>query len=267
MDTHRSTTFGATAAAVTAVLIAVYALGQSGAHPSPAYAPVASSSTPAAVSSDGKMPSITVAGLGKISGAPDMLSLSIGVETHAPDVNTAMNGASKAMRAVIAALRKAGVSDADLQTAGVSVQGNYVYENKSAPRLVGYVATQQLTAKLRSVAKAGATISAAVAAGGNAVRLNGVSLSLDDDSALLVTARDRAFQQAKAKAQQYAQLAGVTLGAVVSIDDSVVGGNQPYYGRQAIQFASAAGASFDAAPIQGGSQEVAVSVSVVYAIG
>ena len=265
MDTPRRTTTTATAIAAAALLTAVYALGQSGSHPSAGLAPVATYAVASPAATGAMQPTITVSGLGKISGAPDMLALALGVHVRAADVGLAMTGASKSMRTVIAALRQAGVADADLQTAGVSVQPNYIYANKSGPKLAGYIADQQLNAKIRNVSKAGAIIGAAIAAGGNTVRLNGVSLSLDNDSALLSKARDRAFMEAKSKAQQYAALAGVTLGQVVSIDDSVVAGNQPFYGRAALSFAADASAA--AAPIQVGTQDVAVTVSVVYGIG
>ena len=264
MDTPRRTATSVTALAGAALLVAVYAAGQAGSRPAAAIAPVDTYAVTSPALGEAK-PTITVSGLGKISGAPDMLSLSLGVQVHSGNVTQAMAGASKAMRTVIAALRTAGVAEVDLQTAGVSVQADYAYENKAAPKLTGYLAEQQLTAKIRNVSKAGDIIGAAVNAGGNAVRLNGVSLNLDNDSALLTKARDRAFAEAKAKAQQYAQLAGVALGTVVSIDEPVVTGNQPIYGRAALQFAADASAA--TAPIQVGSQDVAVSVSVVYAIG
>ncbi|MDQ1715594.1 MAG: uncharacterized protein QOC60_1539 [Frankiaceae bacterium] len=262
MDTSRRITVAATALAATAVLIAAYALGQSGAHATSATVTPAPSPTSGPSSA---APAISVAGLGKVSGTPDILSLSLGVEVRAANVSAAMDSASKSMRDVLAALKSSGVADADLQTAGVSVQGNYRYDNDGTSHINGYVATQQLTAKLRSVSKAGAVIAAAVAAGGDAIRLNGLSLSLDNDSALLSQARERAFAEARSKAEQYAKLAGVSLGTVISINESVLAGNQPYYGKSAMDFAASAGPA--SAPIQAGSQDVAVTVAVVYAIG
>jgi uncharacterized protein YggE len=262
MDTTRRITLAATALAAAAALVAVYSLGQSGAHattlavasPSPTMTSVPGSAAP---------PSITVAGLGKVSGTPDVLSLSLGVEVRAADVSAAMDKSNASMRAVLAALEAVGVKAADLQTTNVSVQGNYRYDNDGTSHINGYVATQQLTAKLRDVAKAGAVIGAAVKAGGDDIRLNGLSLSLDDDSALLTQARERAFAEAKTKAEQYARLAGVQLGPVLTINDSVVSGGQPMY-PQPLAFAAADRAG---APIQAGTQDVSVSVAVVFAIG
>ncbi len=265
MDTTRRITVAATACAAAAVLVATYALGQSGAAAAPAATP---SPTLAAMAAPGTTPSITpsitVAGLGKVSGTPDVLSLSLGVEVRGDEVGTAMDKASASMRGVLAALKSAGVADADLQTAAVSVQGNYSYDNAGTSHIHGYIASQQLTAKLRDVSKAGSVIGVAVRAGGDDIRLGGLSLSLDDDSALLTQARERAFTEAKAKAQHYAQLAGVPLGAVLTINDSVVSGDQPMY-RQSMAFAAVPSAA--SAPIQVGTQDVSVSVSVVFAIG
>jgi uncharacterized protein YggE len=260
MDITRRTTFGSAAFAGVAALLAAYALGQSGAHAVPSSV----SPTAATVAAAGdRAPAITVSGTGTVEGTPDVLSLSLGVEVRRPQAAAAMDGASAAMRHVIAALRAHGIATADLQTTGISVQGDYSYDGKGQSRIKGYVAAQQLTAKIRTVGAAGAVIQAAIGAGGDAIRLNGLSFSLSDDSALMVRARDKAFAQARAKAVQYAQLAGVTLGGVQSVSDAVVG-SQPVYARSAFGVPTAGAAS---APVQAGSEEVAVTVIVSFAIG
>jgi len=55
---------------------------------------------------------------------------------------------------------------------------------------------------------------------GDAVRVQGLTPALHDMAAPGSTARARAFGDAQAKAQQYAALAGRTLGSVVTIDAS-----------------------------------------------
>jgi uncharacterized protein YggE len=260
MDTTRRTVAGSLAFAAIAAVLAAYSLGQSGAQALPS--PV--TSTPATISAVAdRVPAITVSGTGTVDGTPDVLSLSLGVEVRHPQASSAMDGASVAMRSVISALRARGITDADLQTAGISVQSDYSYDGKGQSHIKGYIATQQLTAKIRAVAKASAVIQAAITAGGNAIRLNGLSLSLADDSVLMTKARDKAYAQAHAKAVQYAQLAAVTLGPVQSVSDVVVG-SQPIYGRGLDIMTPTASM---AAPVQVGSQDVAVTVTVSFAIG
>jgi hypothetical protein len=95
---------------------------------------------------------------------------------------------------------------------------------------------QQLSVKLRDLARAGAVISQAADAGGDATRIRGLSFDIEDDSALLAQARRKAFDEAKA-AELYAQASGRGLGRVVSINESVAA---PDAGRQASAAAAAA---------------------------
>jgi uncharacterized protein len=119
--------------------------------------------------------------------------------------------------------------------------------------------SESVSAKLRDLGRAADAISKAVGAGGDAVRVNGISLDLADTGALVSKARDTAFADAKTKAGQYARAAGRSLGDVVSIAESVA---TPV----PIPVPSAAMAKQADVPIQPGSQEVSVTVTVVFAM-
>ena len=121
--------------------------------------------------------------------------------------------------------------------------------------------SENLSATIHDLAKAGAVLSAAVDAGGNAVRVDSVSVALDDTSGLVGGARASAVDDAKTKASQYAEASGRTLGAVVSITE-VVSTPTPMYGY--VQATTALRAD-SPVPIQAGSQDVSVQVTVVYA--
>jgi uncharacterized protein YggE len=179
-----------------------------------------------------------------------VLRLDLGVESQASTVSNALDAASSALTKVRDSLRAHGVAAADLQTSRLSVRADYDYP-KGVRRLRGYVAEEALTARLHRLSTAGRTITDAVAAGGSAVRINGIALDIDSDDALVAQARDRAFAAAKAKADRYARLSGRTLGPVTTVTESV---------------SHATPQQLDAAapvPVEGGSQEVSVTVSVV----
>ena len=201
---------------------------------------------------------ITVTGTGKVTGTPDTLRISLTVSATSPSVDTALRGANKTAKAVQDALLKQGVETKDLQTSGMSIQPSYT--PKGQPN--GYVVTESLTAAVRDLTKAGATISAAVDAGGDAVRVDGVSFALEDTSGLIAGARTGAVDDAKAKAEQYAKAAGTSLGAVQSISEVVTSPTPQYYDRSLAYAAQASGA----VPLQAGSQDVTVQVTVVYAM-
>ncbi len=201
---------------------------------------------------------ITVVGNGTVSGTPDTLVVSLSVNANAANVSSALGTANGTMAAVQKALRSRGVESKDLQTSNLSVQATY--NNKGT--IDGYSVSEGLTATLRDIGKAGDDISAAVAAGRNLVRVDGVSLDLKDDGPLLTKARDDAYADAKAKAEQYAHDAGRGLGAVVSISEQVQQAQpQPMYA-----FGAALPAAVRSVPIAAGSQQVAVQVTVTFGL-
>jgi uncharacterized protein YggE len=243
----------ASVAAVLAVLVllAAYALGSvghGGATPAAAATPTA----------DAKSPGIAVTGVGDVSGTPDVLRLDMSTEVRAASVDGALQRASAAMRDVIRALRDGGVAAKDIRTAGLSVNPDYSYDG-SQQRITGYVATESLSATLRDLNKAGRIVSRAVAAGGDAARVNGLRLDLEGDSGLLVQARKQAFAEAKAKAETYAEAAGRHLGAVSSVSEQVDSSGPEPMDYRAMDLAAA-----KAVPVEAGSQTVSVSVHVVW---
>jgi uncharacterized protein len=176
------------------------------------------------------------------------------VGTTAATVDEALNLANAAMTQMQEALVDGGVARADLQTANASIQPTYGRQG----RIVGYAVNEGLTAKIRTTSDAGALITAAIAAGGDAARLSGVSFEIEQDDALLAAARRNAFADAQAKAELYAEQAGRTLGQVVSVTEEV-----PRNG-----FNSFASGTEDAMPVplglplQPGREHLAVTVTV-----
>ena len=201
-------------------------------------------------------PGIIVVGTGAVTTTPDVLVLQLGTEVRHPNVSAALGQASAALSAMVARLREAGVPDVDLRTSGASLWS----QGDEQGRLTGHVATQALTAKLRDLAAAGDLVVQVVAAGGEAARLHGLSFEVDDDSALLVQAREAAFADARVKAEQYAALAGRGLGAVRRVTEGG-GGNYRPLARVPVPY----GAAAQAMAVEPGSQEVTATVEVEWA--
>jgi len=200
---------------------------------------------------------IAVTGTGTVSGTPNQLVLSMGVQVDAASVGGALQEANQAVRQVTAVLRARGVGAADIQTSGLSIQPNY-RGNSQTPD--GYEVSESLNATLRRLAAAGAEIDAAVRAGGNATTVDGISLNLTDTSSLLARARAAAVADARVKASQYAKALGQPLGPVVSVTDET--SSQPF--PSDTPAASAAGRA--AVPISPGTQQLSVSITVAYAL-
>jgi uncharacterized protein YggE len=216
--------------------------------------------TPTATGNAGATAGITVTGTASVAGKPDTLRLDLAVSHKADTVARALAAANDTMTKVQRSLSRSGVAAKDLQTSTMSISPDYGYPSNEAPRITGYTVTEGVTATLRNLGKAGQAITDATKAGGNAVQVNGIHLDLADTSMLVAAARDRAIANAKTKAEQYAKATGRGLGPVVSVTEAVT--EQP-----PVAYEMRAAAADKAVPIQPGSQEVGVSVTVVYAFG
>lgn len=160
---------------------------------------------------------ITVTGTGTAEAPPDLLTISVGVECRRDSVGAAYADAGTASSAVSGALRGHGVADSDIRTSGLNVRPELVWRDGAGQQVTGYVTSTVLTVRLRQVTAASAVIAAIVDASGDDVRLNGLELGFSDESAVAALARESAWQDAVATAEQLASLASARLGAVVSI--------------------------------------------------
>lgn len=254
---HRAVAFGGIAAAI---LIGAFTLGITAGSAAPSSEGQNASGTEArAVVTSAGSGRITVTGTGTVNGTPNQLTLSMGVQVNAGSVGSALQQANQAVARVTAALKSRGVAAADIATSGLSIQPNY-RDNSQTPD--GYGVSEYLTATLRRIGTAGAQIQTAVQAGGNTATIDGISLDLTDTSRLLARARAAAVSDARHKAAQYASAIGQPLGPVVSITDQAPAQPFPVYGEP-----SAAAPRSAAVPISPGTQQLSVSVTVVYAIG
>ena len=198
---------------------------------------------------------ITVTGNGTVDVTPDQASFDFGVTTNGTTAAQALNSNSSQAHAIIDALKKAGIASADIQTSQVSLWP----QTRSGGRVVtGYQASNsvEVTAAL---AKAGALVDAAVAAGANNV--DGPTLDTVQKDALYNQALKQAVVQAKGKAEAIAAAAGLTLGSQLKVHEG--GQATPIvYGA-----AELAGPAKVAPPIEAGTQKIQASVTVTYSAG
>ena len=204
---------------------------------------------------------IWVTGRGEVTATPDIVTLSLGIEAQAASVAEAQNQAKEAMNKVMAALTDNGVAKKDIQTQYFSIQRVTKWDKeKEQEVVVGYRVTNMVTAKIRNIDKAGAIIDAVAEAGGDLTRINSISFSIDDPSPYYEEVREKAMADAKAKAKQLAELAGVTLGKPTYISESMQVPPPIYPVRMA-----EAGAPIET-PISPGEMEIILTVQVTYAI-
>ena len=156
---------------------------------------------------------VWVSGRGEVMAVPDIATLRLGVEVQAASVAAAQSQATEAMDEVMAALTDNGVAEKDIQTQYFSIRQVTKWDKEKEEEIVvGYRVTNKVTAKIRDIDKAGAIIDAVAEAGGDLTRIDSIGFSVDDPSAYYEEAREKAMADAKAKAEQLAELADAKLG-------------------------------------------------------
>ncbi|WP_040813824.1 SIMPL domain-containing protein [Nocardia concava] len=211
-------------------------------------------------SSDSGDRTVTVTGNGKVQGTPDVLNADLGTEVSAGDVSAAVDQANAKAKAITDAMVTAGAKREDISTSDLSLQPTYGPDGRN---ISGYRATNSMHVKVRDLPKASGVLSAAVQAGGNDTRISSVAFGLEDNTKLLADARARAFDDAKSRAQQYADLSGLKLKTVKTISENG-GGTTPTPVPMYKQNAPGAAPDISLEP---GQQTVTFTVTVVWDMG
>ena len=205
---------------------------------------------------------IWVNGQGKVTAVPDIATLRLGIQAQAASVADAQAQASTAMDKVMTALTGNGVAKKDIQTQNFNITKLTRFDDKTQTEVVlGYQVTNTVIAKIRDTSKAGVIIDDVAVAGGDLTRIDGINFSIEDPSAYFTEARKLAVADAKAKATQLAQLAGVTLGDATYITESSF---SPPIASPVFLEAKALGAP--TTPISPGEAEINTTVQITFAI-
>jgi uncharacterized protein YggE len=212
--------------------------------------PSGAQSAPAAEASSG---GITVLGTGSANVTPNRASFAFGTVSQAATATPALAASSQSVTRVITALKKAGVAQADIQTSDVSLSPRM---NDNGNEIVGYTASNTVTATIRKLGDAGDVVDAAVGAGSNQVY--GPNLLASDQEAVYRNALKAAVSEARAKAETLAAASSSTLGRITAF---VEGGGGPE------PMPVAVGAKDSSVPIEPGTQKIEATVSVTFAIG
>ncbi len=202
---------------------------------------------------------LQVSAQGEVQRAPDVAEIGVGVVTEAADAKAALAANAEQMNRVVAAVKRAGIEDRDVQTSGVNLQPRYQYGENQPPRLNGYQAQNRVSVKVRDIGEVGEVLDALVAQGAN--QIDGPTFTLDKPEAALDEARRVALAKAQARAKMYADAIGLTVGRIVSIDESGAGFQPP---RPMMMAKAEMSMDSRTTPVMPGEQTHAISLNVVF---
>jgi uncharacterized protein len=200
-------------------------------------------------------PLVSVVGVGQVAVQADMAEVTAGVTTEGKTAREAAEANAKAMTAVIAAAREAGIAENAIATSRFNISPVYAQKGRGeAQQLVGYRVSNLVRVKIASIDRTGDILDRLVAAG--ATDIGGVRFSAAEPSAMRDKARAAAFADAKRKAELYAKAAGAQLGPAVVIAEQDASPPQP----MAVRAAAAAPAT----PIMPGEETLTAVITVSF---
>jgi uncharacterized protein YggE len=208
---------------------------------------------------------VTVSASAMVEREPERAVILLAVESPAANAQQAARANATKMDALIAALRRLGISGPNVRTVSYELQPQYSSERpqpgerQGAPRIVGYRAVNMVQVTVDTVARAGGVIDVAIAAGAN--RVAGLSFELRDPQAARNEALRLAVTRARSEAEVMAEAAGQRLGVPLNITTG--GYAVPRYAR-AMDMVMEAQAAPPPTPIEAGTLSVHANVTIVY---
>jgi uncharacterized protein YggE len=205
---------------------------------------------------------LTVNATGRADTRPDEARLQLGVQSLGASAGEASRLNREKMDRVTTALARLGVKADDVQTRNLSLQRIDYGADRGRFR-----ADNMVEVKLRDMARVGEAVTVATEAGANV--LSGPELRVSDRETASRSAYAAAYRAARARAEAYAQAAGLKIDRVLGIYD---GGESnmpiPYarYGNMDAVAQSAAPAAPPPAPFSPGVNSTEVRVRVDFAL-
>jgi uncharacterized protein YggE len=200
---------------------------------------------------------IAVVGEGVASATPDRCALSMELQVQRSTVAEAVSHVTALANRALETLEQSGVDRAGITTRHIGIQDAY----DQSGRIAGRTASYSLVVANQPLDRAGALVASVAETAGDALHVHGISLTASDAAEHRATARRRAVEDAKTRASQLADAAGVQLGEMLSIEEGTT-----FPGPRPMAIARSATFEMAAMPVEPGQQELRVTVSITFAI-
>jgi uncharacterized protein YggE len=221
----------------------------------------AQAETPSATSNDtgNSDRTLSVSGSGKVYLTPDIAYVTIGVHTENADAKKAVSDNNAGAKKVIDSLKTLGIDAKDIQTTNFSIYPQQQYDNQGKPTgKITYIVDNSVFVTVRDLEKIGDVLDQSVEAGANSI--SGIQFDVADKTAAESQARSAAVDDAANKAQELANAAGVSLGPVMTINESISGGPLPKFEARAAMVAESP------VPVEAGQMVLTINVNMIYQI-
>jgi uncharacterized protein YggE len=223
-----------------------------------------SASPQAATSSKARERTIEAVGTAEVMGAPDRVSVGVAVESRAKTAAAAASMNARDTQAVMDALKAKVGAGGKVETASYTLHAEYEYRQPDNRReLIGYWASNAVTATSDDLDAAGAMIDAALAAGANSI--NSIGFYLHDDAEIKRQALLEAGRRARQKAETIAESLGVGLGDLLSATAESEAA-PPIPGPIRMRMSAQVEAMDSSTPIAAGELSVEMAVRVVFEV-
>jgi len=194
---------------------------------------------------------LTTRGSGEASGTPDAMRISLAVVVRGRAVSDALAGTASGVAAV-GELARSFTTEDRITSTGLNVWPAFDNDGRQS----GYECRHSLSLYCLDLEKAGDLVTAVGELG--RVLIEGVQPTIAEPGPLAVTARERAWADAKEKAEELATLAGAALGEVITVVEDA--GSAVPYPREA-----AMAAKLDTR-FEAGSLAVGATLTVTWAL-
>lgn len=207
----------------------------------------------------------SVSAFGKVYAKPDIANLTVGVKTEAQATAAkAVKDNTIKMNEIIAALKKIGIEEKDIQTTNYNLNPIYDWTDKTGQRLKGYEVNQNINIKIRNLDKIGDAIAKTTEKGAN--QIGNITFTIDDEFALRNEARNNAIKKAKEKAANIVTETGIKLGDIINVYENQIYYPTPINYSKNTALGIGGGEDMPLPNIQTGENEVIVEATVVWEV-
>ncbi len=175
-------------------------------------------SIPFSILSQQKGEPLIVQGSGKVSVAPDIAKVGLGIDQTGSSLKSVQDSVNQKSKKLVESLKKLGIDEKDIKTTSYNVYPQYDYSGVTQ-RITGYSVSTTYQITVKDFDKVNDLLVLATSEGANVV--GGVTFEVNEETQKekMQEAREMAVKEAKENAQGLAKASGINLGKIINISE------------------------------------------------